>query len=752
MSFAFARKFWQFDSSLISKRTALRDGLAVASALALGLAAGGPTIAVIMAIGAIATAMADGPEAVRVRLVRLLVAGCAAALSAFAGSVTGGHPWLAVPTLAVWAFACGLVVALGVDTTTVGLNSLVVFIVLEHSALDPFRAACLAALVFGGGLITMLFSALALPSRISPPQRAIAAAYAHLADLAAAPPHGHAMPPVSVPIAQAKQTLQFFGSQHEVRGEALRTLLDQAERLRIEILSLEEWRDVELDRHDPIAPPVTTALGAVATALRSVATALLRTAATSDIAGACATIETERERIANRPRTGEADPLPPAIVRVLDAVMGQLRAADSAVRDVVTGFDIVREVTGALHVPLPPVRATLATLRANLTFDSTAFRHALRLAACVTAAETIAHVAHLERGYWLPMTAALVLKPDFGETYTRGIMRVVGTLLGIAIAFGLHGLGIASNEGRIAIIFLAVFLARSFGRPNYAVLTTSITIYVVELFAISGESIDQTIVERTLNTLLGGGLALAFYAAWPTWERGRLRVVLADLVAAYRAYWNAVIARLDRARGGAGVGEDDAALHDARLASRVARTNAQASLERARAEPGKSIAELDLYAGILAAAHRFVLSTLRLETAAETRVPLPAATGEYATLVDRTLDAIEQTLRGAALPADLPDLRAAHRALVRSATRDSERLFAFEADNVANSLDTIVDLLRRDAHAATRRARALNIKRLRRSARSSQRPERLDDPRTVLEDIGSSVDAARARTLIFLSI
>jgi hypothetical protein len=127
-----------------------------------------------MAIGAIATAMADGPEAVRVRLVRLLVAACAAALSAFAGAVTGGYPWLAVPTLAAWAFVCGFVVVLGADATTVGLNSLVVFIVLEHSALDPFRAASLAALVFGGGLVTIIASALALPSRVSPPQRAIA--------------------------------------------------------------------------------------------------------------------------------------------------------------------------------------------------------------------------------------------------------------------------------------------------------------------------------------------------------------------------------------------------------------------------------------------------------------------------------------------------------------------------------------------------------------------------------------------------
>jgi uncharacterized membrane protein YccC len=714
VSFAFARKFWEFDPGAISKRMALRDALAVVLALVLGFLAGGATIAVIMAVGAISTAMADGPEAVRVRLVRLLVAMVAVSLSAFAGAVTGGYPWLAVPTLAAWAFAGGLVAALGADATTIGLNSLVVFIVMENYALDPFRAAAVATLVLIGGAITVIAAALALPSRISPPQREVAAAYLHLAELASTAPHGHAMPPVSAPIAKAKASLEAFGSQHALRGEALRTLLDQAERLRIAILSLEQWRDVELDRHDPSAPPVTSALAATATALRSVAGALRSASPADGIDAACAAIEIERERLAERAAANEADPLPAATVRVLDSLMGQLRAAEAAVRDAVTGFDLVGELRGALYVPLPPVRSALATLGANMSLRSAAFRHALRLAACVTVAETIAHVFHFTRGYWVPMTAALVLKPDFGETITRGAMRMVGTLFGIAVAFGLHEAGIASDSGRVVIIFIAVFLARSFGKSNYAVLTTCITIYIVELLAFTGQSIDSASGERTLNTLLGGGLALAFYAAWPTWERGRLGSVLADLMAAYDDYWNAVIVRLKRGRDG-----DDAALAQMRVASRIARTNALASLDRARAEPARVAEEIDVYAGILAAAHRFVLSTLRLETAAGTLPKLPPSVNEYAALVDGTLVAIEKALRGEPLPDDLPDLREAHRRVARSAADPMSRLFAFEADNVANSLDTIVELLRRSAHTSARRARAINIKRLRRIARSS---------------------------------
>lgn len=38
--------------------------------------------------------------------------------------------------------------------------------------------------------------------------------------------------------------------------------------------------------------------------------------------------------------------------------------------------------------------------------------------------------------FWVPLTVCLVMKPDFGSVFDRAILRVVGTVIGVAIATG----------------------------------------------------------------------------------------------------------------------------------------------------------------------------------------------------------------------------------------------------------------------------------------------------------------------------
>ena len=45
-------------------------------------------------------------------------------------------------------------------------------------------------------------------------------------------------------------------------------------------------------------------------------------------------------------------------------------------------------------------------------------------------ATAIYRILQLPRGDWLPLTALLVLKPEFHDTFIRGISRIAGTLLG----------------------------------------------------------------------------------------------------------------------------------------------------------------------------------------------------------------------------------------------------------------------------------------------------------------------------------
>src|SRR5262249_37866306 len=108
--------------------------------------------------------------------------------------------------------------------------------------------------------------------------------------------------------------------------------------------------------------------------------------------------------------------------RQLDALTGQLAAAiELAAHTSPTGSREF-EIPEAGHPWSLRLAGVLAVLRANLTLDSAAFRHALRLIACVLIADTVARSVGWNRAYWAPMTVAIVLKPDFNTTFSRGVL------------------------------------------------------------------------------------------------------------------------------------------------------------------------------------------------------------------------------------------------------------------------------------------------------------------------------------------
>jgi hypothetical protein len=64
---------------------------------------------------------------------------------------------------------------------------------------------------------------------------------------------------------------------------------------------------------------------------------------------------------------------------------------------------------------------------------STAFRHGLRLAVLLTLGWAVAHLLDLPRGYWVPLSTALILKPEHEATVVGGGSRLVGTCFSAAV-------------------------------------------------------------------------------------------------------------------------------------------------------------------------------------------------------------------------------------------------------------------------------------------------------------------------------
>src|SRR5262249_8804000 len=148
-----------------------------------------------------------------------------------------------------------------------------------------------------------------------------------------------------------------------------------------------------------------------------------------------------------------------------------------------------------------------ATIRGNLNLRSAAFRHAIRLAACMAVGDAFGPLFESRRSYWIPMTIVLVLKPEFATTFSRGILRIAGTIAGLVLATALFHFLPIHTTAEIALIGIFMFLMRWVGPANYGVFAVSVSALIVLLLAITGVSPSEVIHARGMNTAIGGALA-----------------------------------------------------------------------------------------------------------------------------------------------------------------------------------------------------------------------------------------------------
>jgi uncharacterized membrane protein YccC len=76
------------------------------------------------------------------------------------------------------------------------------------------------------------------------------------------------------------------------------------------------------------------------------------------------------------------------------------------------------------------------------------------------------------------MTIAIVLKPDFSATFSRGVLRLAGTFAGLGLATGLFHLLSPGIGVQVALMTVMAFVMRSFGPANYGILVAAVTAYV----------------------------------------------------------------------------------------------------------------------------------------------------------------------------------------------------------------------------------------------------------------------------------
>lgn len=157
------------------------------------------------------------------------------------------------------------------------------------------------------------------------------------------------------------------------------------------------------------------------------------------------------------------------------------------------------------RAPLPPMSQLWSGRNAFLT-------HGIRLAVVMAIATTISESLSVPHPYWLPMSAAWMSKPDHDGTVVRVLHRLVGTVLGLVIAFVVVIVLHPSGGAFVPLALIGIALAIAFIWANYALAVTGVTIWVVALFAMVGDPVVETMDARLLATV--GAALLVLVASW----------------------------------------------------------------------------------------------------------------------------------------------------------------------------------------------------------------------------------------------
>jgi uncharacterized membrane protein YccC len=632
-----------FDRSALEPGYALRCTLGVAIPLVIATALGKPPAGVAAAIGAFIIGFTSLQGIYRTRLQAILAATFGMALTSFIGTVAAHNSAGLVAATAVAAYGCATIGQLGPAAATVAINSFVAFVLFSSQALTPEAALVQSVLVLCGGLIQAGLLIAVWPAAHSGVERAaLAEVYENLAAYARAVASGvRALPPLT-PFATARQVLA--DPQPFARS---------AERARFNRL----LEDSEIIRKRLAAHAMMRAIPAgVAPRLETIA-ALLRGTRGDEAAESTEDAGGEDFAYYLRDATLAAEMLSTGRVRALQLL--------------------------SKPKPGPYVENHIRWLS----------KDSLRFAIVLSIAMVLARHFSADRGYWIPMTAAIVLKPDFQTTFVRGVARIGGTLAGAVIATLALALVRGHPGFEVAGVLVAAAAAYLTFNPNYALFTVAITSFVVLVLGLRGLPGTTTIDARIFDTLVGGGLAMIGYLAMPSWEHRRTRALLANLLDAQGRLACAILRALAAPSEAAQL-----AIAPARNAVWQARTTAEESIDRARHEPHRpGSISVGRSLRILAVTQRIGLATLALETAIGVRVSpaASAAVGAFADALDERMAELAAALRESrrAAPGDRLASALVEAEAFLDAPEDSQAFILHRMRGYADALDRLARLV-----------------------------------------------------------
>lgn len=471
----------------------IRAALALGGPLALGLTIGDAERGVLAALGGMLVTVVDrgGPYPARVRrIVTVAVLGGAVGLAA--GELIHGRGWITVAALVAAAGVSALLSVAGAAASAAGLQ-LLVYVILGTGPLGAVRPwwEPPGLLLAGAAWAILLLLPGWLLAPLAAEQRSTAGAYRGIAAM-----------------------LRAIGTDHS--GQ---------DRQRVVSALNAAWDDLLARRagsegRDPQQTRLVALLGQ-----------------THPVVEAATTLALE----GNRPPPGVTD----TIDAIADAIQYSMPAPELPPYPAETpgARALRRALRGALDVlsgrqegagPRRPSRASprdrLDDMIGDIIGGRLAGIFAIRLMASVGVAAVISEALAVRRSYWVVLTVALVLRPDFGSVFARGVQRGVGTVVG-AVA-GAAILAVVPYGPWLLIPFVALALLLPYGRSRnfglFSIFLTPLVVVLIDLLAHTGWTLAA---DRLIDTLLGCGIALLVgYAPWPMSWHAHLREQFATAV------------------------------------------------------------------------------------------------------------------------------------------------------------------------------------------------------------------------------
>jgi YccS/YhfK family integral membrane protein len=311
----------------------------------------------------------------------------------------------------------------------------------------------------------------------------------------------------------------------------------------------------------------------------------------------------------------QSNPAWRGLLRSLRALAANLSTLDRLLGDA-SNPDALADATDSNLLDRAPrnLKEMWTRLRTQLTPTSLLFRHALRLSLALTVGYGMLHAIHASQGYWIILTTLFVCQPNYGATRRKLGQRIIGTAIGLTVAWALFDLVPSPLvQSMFAIAAGLVFFINRTTR--YTLATAAITLMVLFCFNQVGDGYGL-FLPRLFDTLLGSLIAgLAVFLFLPDWQGRRLNKVLANTLTCNSIYLRQIMQQYAAGKS------DDLAY---RLARRNAH-NADAALSTTLAnmlmEPGHFRKEADVGFRFLVLSHTLLSYLSGLGAHRETQLP-----------------------------------------------------------------------------------------------------------------------------------